>query len=109
MNFLSQELKVVVTAGASGIGKTIAQAYKNEGCRVHICDISDESISSFKSEESDIFVQKTDVSVYSEVKSFFTNVAQQVNSVDVLINGEIRHMSTRDLIRLKDVKKKSDE
>ena len=86
MNFLSQELNVVVTAGASGIGKTIAQAYKNEGCRVHICDISDESISSFKSEESDIFVQKTDVSVYSEVKSFFTNVAQQVNSVDVLVN-----------------------
>ena len=86
MNFLSQELNVVVTAGASGIGKTIAQAYKNEGCRVHICDISDESISSFKSEESDIFVQKTDVSVYSEVKSFFTNVAQQVNSIDVLVN-----------------------
>ena len=31
MRFLSQELNVVVTAGASGIGRTIAMAYKNEG------------------------------------------------------------------------------
>nr|MCS5660977.1 SDR family NAD(P)-dependent oxidoreductase [Dehalococcoidia bacterium] len=44
MRFLSQELNVVVTAGASGIGRTIAMAYKNEGCRVFVCDNSDELI-----------------------------------------------------------------
>ena len=86
MNFLPQELNVVITAGASGIGKTIALAYRNEGCRVFTCDISDEFISSFKTEAPNIFIQKTDVSEYSEIKSFFGNVAQQVDTLDVLVN-----------------------
>ena len=87
MRFLSQELNVVVTAGASGIGRTIAMAYKNEGCRVFVCDNSDELISSFKSENPDIFIQKADVSVYAEIESFFKSVAQQVDRIDVLINS----------------------
>ncbi len=43
------------------------------------------------------------------VMSYYDSNVYEPASVDVLINGEIRHMSTRDLIRLKDVKKKSDE
>ena len=76
----------MVTAGASGIGKTIALAYKNEGCRVYICDISDEFISSFKSDAPDVFIQKTDIASFDDVKSFFYNVAQRVESIDILIN-----------------------
>lgn len=43
------------------------------------------------------------------VMSYYDSNVYEPASVDVLINGEIRHMSTRDLIRLKDVKKISDE
>ncbi len=86
MNFLSKKLNVVVTAGASGIGKTIALAYKNEGCRVYTCDVSDEFILSFKSDAPDVFIQKTDIASFDDVKSFFSNVAQQVESIDILIN-----------------------
>ena len=76
----------MVTAGASGIGKTIALAYKNEGCRVYTCDVSDEFILSFKSDAPDVFIQKTDIASFDDVKSFFSNVAQQVESIDILIN-----------------------
>ena len=62
-------------------------AYKNEGCRVFVCYNSDELISSFKSENPDIFIQKADVSVYAEIESFFKSVAQQVDRIDVLINS----------------------
>tara|TARA_B100000953_G_C17967576_1_gene405078 strand:+ start:245 stop:1030 length:786 start_codon:yes stop_codon:yes gene_type:complete len=86
LNFLSKKLNVVVTAGASGIGKTIALAYKNEGCRVYTCDVSDEFILSFKSDAPDVFIQKTDIASFDDVKSFFSNVAQQVESIDILIN-----------------------
>ena len=86
MGFLSRKLNVVVTAGASGIGKTIALAYKKEGCQVYTCDVSDEFISSFKSDAPDIFIQKVDVSNFNDVKSFFSNVSQQVEFIDVLIN-----------------------
>ena len=76
----------MVTAGASGIGKIISLAYKNEGCRIYTCDVSDTFISSFKSDMPDVFIQKTDVANFDDVKSFFSNVAQQVGSIDVLIN-----------------------
>ena len=52
-----------------------------------VCDNSDELISSFKSENPDIFIQKADVSVYAEIESFFKSVAQQVDRIDVLINS----------------------
>ena len=48
MTFLNKPLKVVIPAGASGIGKTIAEAYLQEGCRVFICDVSDKFIGSFR-------------------------------------------------------------
>ena len=86
MNFLSKKLNVVVTAGASGIGKTIALAYQNEGCRVYTCDISDKFISLFKSDAPNIFIQKVDISSFSDVRSFFYNIAQRVESIDILIN-----------------------
>ncbi|HJN99094.1 MAG TPA: SDR family NAD(P)-dependent oxidoreductase, partial [Candidatus Marinimicrobia bacterium] len=41
MKFLSQKLNVVITAGASGIGRTIAMAYAREGSSVFVCDNSD--------------------------------------------------------------------
>jgi NAD(P)-dependent dehydrogenase (short-subunit alcohol dehydrogenase family) len=86
MKFLSQKLNIVITAGASGIGKAIAMAYAREGSNVFVCDNSEEFILSFKNENPDIFIQKTDVSVFSEVKSFFSTIREQVKTVDVLIN-----------------------
>ena len=39
MDFGIQGLRVLVTAGASGIGLEIARSFIREGARVHICDI----------------------------------------------------------------------
>ncbi len=37
-------LRVVITAGAAGIGRAIAEAFHGAGSRVHICDVSREAI-----------------------------------------------------------------
>ncbi len=45
---LAPGLRVVVTAGASGIGRAIADLLIARGARVHICDVSDEFLADFR-------------------------------------------------------------
>ena len=86
MNILNRKLNVVIIAGASGIGKEIAAAYDRENCRVFVCDISDDFIKTFKNDYSNIFIKKTDVSVYDDVAGFFKQVKKEEHSIDVLVN-----------------------
>ena len=86
MNFLKNKLNVVITGGASGIGKEIALAYDKEGCEVFICDNSKDSIDSFSTESSSIFLTHADVGKFEEVQFFFDKIREKVDSIDVLIN-----------------------
>ena len=86
MNILNRKLNVVIIAGASGIGKEIAAAYERENCRVFVCDISDDFIKTFKNDYPNIFIKKTDVSVYDDVAGFFKQVKKEEHSIDVLVN-----------------------
>ncbi len=33
--------RVMITAAAAGIGRSIARAFADEGARVHICDVNE--------------------------------------------------------------------
>ena len=41
-----QGKRVLVTAGAQGIGLAIAEAFSAAGAQVHICDVNDEFLAS---------------------------------------------------------------
>ena len=45
---LPGELRVLVTAGASGIGRAISDLLIARGARVHICDVSDDFLAEFR-------------------------------------------------------------
>ncbi|MEL6256117.1 MAG: SDR family oxidoreductase [Bacteroidota bacterium] len=83
---LKKMMNVVITAAAAGIGKKIAEAFLHQKARLFICDISEAAMQDFRGEFPEIFVQKTDVSNYLEVKSFFDSIKQEVDQIDVLIN-----------------------
>ncbi|HLN11205.1 MAG TPA: SDR family NAD(P)-dependent oxidoreductase, partial [Xanthobacteraceae bacterium] len=37
-------LRVLVTAGASGIGREVARAFIAEGANVHVCDVDEQAL-----------------------------------------------------------------
>ena len=47
-NMRAQGLRVLVTAGASGIGYAIAKTFSNAGARVHLCDIDEAALAKTK-------------------------------------------------------------
>lgn len=83
---LEKKLKVVIIAGASGIGRTIARSYIAQQCQVFVCDISTPFITDFKKEFPDTYIEQTDVSNYTNVKTFFDGVKKQIDCIDVLVN-----------------------
>ena len=78
---------VLVTAGASGIGRCIAETYLEHGCKVHVCDIEQSSIDSFLSANPAATASLTDVSDPTQVEQLFSEFNQHYNQLDILINN----------------------
>ena len=78
---------VVVTGGASGIGKGVATAFAKRGDRVMICDLNEEkgvaTASALIEQGFDVCFQRLDVSNAVEVETVFS----KMENIDVLINN----------------------
>ena len=44
MNVSARGLRVLITAGAAGIGRAMASLFVGHGARVHICDIDGQAL-----------------------------------------------------------------
>ena len=81
----------VVTGANQGIGKAIAKALAHEGCRLALCARNAEKLRSTSDEFChagiDVFSQPTDVSIESQVESFFQGVDDAFGHVDILVNN----------------------
>ncbi|MDO4792873.1 MAG: SDR family NAD(P)-dependent oxidoreductase [Filifactor alocis] len=86
-----QELKgkrVVVTGGASGIGKATVQRFVDEGARVVAFDINEEALALTKSEIEGLAGCVTvDVSNEESVVKGFEKVDELIGGIDVLISN----------------------
>jgi len=76
----------LVTGGARGIGRAIAERFLKEGAKVYIVDINEEVGKETEKELSQIgevkFI-KADISNYSEVE----NMAKETGDIDILVNN----------------------
>jgi NAD(P)-dependent dehydrogenase (short-subunit alcohol dehydrogenase family) len=81
----------VITGANQGIGKAIAQALANEGCRLALCARNSERLQATAGElqraGADVFAQPTDVSDESAVEAFFRGVDERFGRVDILVNN----------------------
>ncbi len=86
---IMSELKnqvVVITGGASGIGRSIAYALYREGSRVVLADLNEKGMSSFSKELGGIPCYCLDVTDSHSVQLFAERVEEEVGPVDILVN-----------------------
>jgi NAD(P)-dependent dehydrogenase (short-subunit alcohol dehydrogenase family) len=87
MMTLQPGLRVLVTAGASGIGWAIALALLEEGAQVHLCDASPEQLALALREKTEISGSVVDVADAPQVECLFHDVRQFLGGLDVLVNN----------------------
>lgn len=80
-------LRVVITAGAAGIGRAIADAFDTVGARIHVCDISQEALDSCKAEHPDWGYTLCNVADEAQVASLFAEAKDNLGGLDVLVNN----------------------
>ena len=79
--------RVLVTAGAWGIGFAIACTLSALGARVAVCDVSDEALAQAAKALPGLLACKADVSAEGDVEAMFALVARQLGGLDALINN----------------------
>ena len=79
--------RVVVTAGASGIGFTIAELLHKQGVRVAICDIDRAALDKASLDLAGGIAEQADVSDNSAVEAFFCKVQNEFGGLDALVNN----------------------
>ncbi len=80
-------LRVIITAGASGIGRVTAGAFLEQGARVQICDISPEHLQDFQAAFPQAGATRADVSDPAQVAAFMQAALERLGGVDVLVNN----------------------
>jgi NAD(P)-dependent dehydrogenase (short-subunit alcohol dehydrogenase family) len=84
---LKKGLRVLVTAGGSGIGRAIVGAFAESGAHVHICDISKAALAQCAKELPEVSSSVADVSAEADVERLFEDVRRSLGGLDVLVNN----------------------
>jgi NAD(P)-dependent dehydrogenase (short-subunit alcohol dehydrogenase family) len=78
---------VLVTGGAAGIGRAIADRFAAGGCRVHVCDADPEAVRRFRDEVPGASASVADVSRVADVDAMFEDLRRHRRRLDVLVNN----------------------
>jgi len=87
MEYSAKGLRVVVTAGAAGIGRAITRTFVEHGAKVHICDIDEAALAACRRELPQVSQTRADVASVADVERLFRDAAEHLGGLDVLINN----------------------
>jgi NAD(P)-dependent dehydrogenase (short-subunit alcohol dehydrogenase family) len=80
-------LRVLITAGAGGIGRAMTDVFHQAGARVHICDVSQSALDDAIKALPGVSGSLADVSKLDDVDRLFADVRSQLGGLDCLINN----------------------
>lgn len=87
MDTSAQGLRVLVTAGAAGIGRAIARTFLDHGARVHVCDVDRAALDEARRLMPAVTQTVADVARLDEVERLFADVRRSLGGLDVLVNN----------------------
>jgi len=87
MSALLNGRRALVTAGASGIGRVIAERLIEAGARCMVCDVDTTALDAFTSAFGKGLAMPADVSDEAQVDILFDQVEQQLGGLDILVNN----------------------
>jgi len=79
--------RVLVTAGASGIGREIAKAFAASGASVFVCDIDAKALTAIAAEISGLKTGLCDVSKRADIERMVAECTTALGGLDVLVNN----------------------
>ena len=81
MDLSAKGKRVLITAGAAGIGRVTAQTFLDAGARVHVCDVEEKPL------PREIGFTRADVASLADVDRLFDDVRNKFGGLDVLVNN----------------------
>lgn len=82
-----QGLRVMVSAGAGGIGLAIARAFVREGAQVAVCDVDAGALAALAHSDPALHRSSCDVSQRDEVARWFEAALARLGGLDCLVNN----------------------
>jgi NAD(P)-dependent dehydrogenase (short-subunit alcohol dehydrogenase family) len=84
---MDQPLRVLVSAGASGIGASIAERFRADGAKVSICDPDEAAVRIATQTDPALHAVVGDVGDGADTARWVADVVDQWGGVDVLVNN----------------------
>lgn len=79
--------KVLITAGASGIGREIARGFADSGARVAVIDIDAAALDELHTELPAVIAENCDLGELAQIESVVPRVIEALGGLDVLVNN----------------------
>ncbi|WP_347018498.1 SDR family oxidoreductase [Acinetobacter calcoaceticus] len=79
--------KVFISAGGSGIGRYIAEAFLNNDDEVFVCDINAQSLEQFHKDYPKLHIHACDLAEPEQIKLMFAEAIKKLGHIDVLVNN----------------------
>src|SRR6185437_7430783 len=83
----SMPQRVLITAGAAGIGREFARAFSATGAKVFVCDIDENELAAIAKEIPGLAARHCDVARRSEIERMVPEAVTALGGLDVLINN----------------------
>jgi NAD(P)-dependent dehydrogenase (short-subunit alcohol dehydrogenase family) len=79
--------RVLVTAGAAGIGLAVARAFHGAGDGVYVCDVDEQALLSTARELAGLATQRCEVGDRAAVDAMVADAVRKLGGLDVLVNN----------------------